>query len=202
MLFLVNHVKQRCSHPSFIFDYDCMDSPGPGFIPGCLYNPVPGEKTGSDGGMCPLLFSLTANTCLLRTANTLFSNIILAKDTIIPKQPKYITCIGCRSAAALNRPHQIQWPGWLKYVHMVYERNMSLDQQRSSVDPVWTAMLMHICSVFTVSTWTFLCIVFQCFYTVKERLNQCEQNTVSLTQKTYDLSSDIRGCLSTVSILR
>nr|XP_046251304.1 olfactomedin-like protein 3A [Scatophagus argus] len=37
---------------------------------------------------------------------------------------------------------------------------------------------------------------------VEERLNQCEQNTVAVTQKTYDLSSEIRGYLSTVSVLR
>lgn len=37
---------------------------------------------------------------------------------------------------------------------------------------------------------------------MEERLNQCEQNTVTATQKTYDLSSEIRGYLSTVSILR
>ncbi|XP_030280785.1 olfactomedin-like protein 3 [Sparus aurata] len=37
---------------------------------------------------------------------------------------------------------------------------------------------------------------------MEERLNLCEQNTVAVTQKTYDLSSEIRGFLSTVSILR
>ncbi|KAI3371680.1 hypothetical protein L3Q82_024245 [Scortum barcoo] len=37
---------------------------------------------------------------------------------------------------------------------------------------------------------------------IEERLNQCEQNTVSVTQKTFDLSSEIRGYLSTLSVLR
>ncbi|KAM8750753.1 olfactomedin-like protein 3 [Acanthopagrus schlegelii] len=37
---------------------------------------------------------------------------------------------------------------------------------------------------------------------MEERLNLCEQNTVTVTQKTYDLSSEIRGFLSTVSVLR
>ncbi|KAK2918227.1 olfactomedin-like protein 3A [Channa argus] len=37
---------------------------------------------------------------------------------------------------------------------------------------------------------------------VEERLNQCEQNTASVTQKTYDLSSEIRGYLSTLTVLR
>ncbi|KAM7413994.1 hypothetical protein PAMA_019016 [Pampus argenteus] len=37
---------------------------------------------------------------------------------------------------------------------------------------------------------------------VEERLNHCEQNTVSVTQKTYDLSSEMRGYLSTISVLR
>lgn len=37
---------------------------------------------------------------------------------------------------------------------------------------------------------------------MEERLNQCEQSTVSATQKIYDLSSEIRGHLSTVSVLR
>ncbi|XP_038550450.1 olfactomedin-like protein 3A [Micropterus salmoides] len=37
---------------------------------------------------------------------------------------------------------------------------------------------------------------------IEERLNQCEQNTVSITQKTYDLSSEIRGYLSTLSVVR
>ncbi|MEQ2296501.1 hypothetical protein AMECASPLE_025443 [Ameca splendens] len=37
---------------------------------------------------------------------------------------------------------------------------------------------------------------------MEERLSLCEQNTMSATQKTYDLSSEIRGYLSTLSILR
>ncbi|AWP08945.1 putative olfactomedin-like protein 1 [Scophthalmus maximus] len=37
---------------------------------------------------------------------------------------------------------------------------------------------------------------------MEERLNLCEQNTVSFTQKTYDLSSDIRGFMSSLSVLR
>ncbi|XP_073328485.1 olfactomedin-like protein 3A [Pagrus major] len=37
---------------------------------------------------------------------------------------------------------------------------------------------------------------------MEERLNQCEQSTVTVTQKTYDLSSEIRSFLSTVSVLR
>ncbi|XP_028264050.1 olfactomedin-like protein 1 [Parambassis ranga] len=37
---------------------------------------------------------------------------------------------------------------------------------------------------------------------MEERLNQCEQNTVTATQKTYDLSSEIRGYLSTLTVLR
>lgn len=37
---------------------------------------------------------------------------------------------------------------------------------------------------------------------MEERLSQCEQSTVSVTQKTYDLSSEVRGYLSTVSVLR
>ncbi|XP_060892791.1 olfactomedin-like protein 3 [Labrus mixtus] len=37
---------------------------------------------------------------------------------------------------------------------------------------------------------------------MEERLNICEQNTVGITQKTYDLSSEIRGYLSTLSVLR
>lgn len=37
---------------------------------------------------------------------------------------------------------------------------------------------------------------------IEERLNQCEQNTVGVTQKTYDLSSEIRGYLSTLNVLR
>ncbi|XP_042267279.1 olfactomedin-like protein 3 [Thunnus maccoyii] len=37
---------------------------------------------------------------------------------------------------------------------------------------------------------------------MEERLNQCEQNTMSFTQKTYDLSSEMRGYLSTISVLR
>uniref|UniRef100_A0A665TT60 Olfactomedin like 1 n=2 Tax=Echeneis naucrates TaxID=173247 RepID=A0A665TT60_ECHNA len=37
---------------------------------------------------------------------------------------------------------------------------------------------------------------------MEERLNQCEQNTVSTTQKTYDLSSEVRGYLSSLSVLR
>lgn len=37
---------------------------------------------------------------------------------------------------------------------------------------------------------------------MEERLSQCEQNSVSVTQKTYDLSSEIRGYLSTLSVLR
>nr|XP_020460051.1 olfactomedin-like protein 1 [Monopterus albus] len=37
---------------------------------------------------------------------------------------------------------------------------------------------------------------------IEERLNQCEQNTVSVTQKTYDLSSEIRGYLSILGVLR
>ncbi|KAM3609619.1 uncharacterized protein V6R79_017800 [Siganus canaliculatus] len=37
---------------------------------------------------------------------------------------------------------------------------------------------------------------------VEERLNQCEQTTVAVTQKTYDLSSEIRSYLSTISVLR
>ncbi|XP_049928074.1 olfactomedin-like protein 3A [Epinephelus moara] len=37
---------------------------------------------------------------------------------------------------------------------------------------------------------------------MEERLNLCEQKTVSVTQKTYDLSSEIRGYLSTLSVLR
>lgn len=50
---------------------------------------------------------------------------------------------------------------------------------------------------------------FYCFSTLclqflsnQERLNQCEQNTVTATQKTYDLSSEIRGYLSTLTVLR
>ncbi|XP_041651865.1 olfactomedin-like protein 3 [Cheilinus undulatus] len=37
---------------------------------------------------------------------------------------------------------------------------------------------------------------------LEERLNACEQSTVSVTQKTYDLSSDIRGYVSTLNVLR
>ncbi|XP_034541764.1 olfactomedin-like protein 3A [Notolabrus celidotus] len=37
---------------------------------------------------------------------------------------------------------------------------------------------------------------------VEERLNVCEQNTMGATQKTYDLSSDIRGYLSTLTVIR
>ncbi|XP_061825778.1 olfactomedin-like protein 3 [Nerophis lumbriciformis] len=37
---------------------------------------------------------------------------------------------------------------------------------------------------------------------MEERLNQCEQNTVSITQKTYDLSSGMRGHLSALNVLR
>lgn len=37
---------------------------------------------------------------------------------------------------------------------------------------------------------------------MEERLNQCEQNTVAITKKTYDLSTEVRGYLSTVSVLR
>ncbi|XP_062277075.1 olfactomedin-like protein 3A [Scomber scombrus] len=37
---------------------------------------------------------------------------------------------------------------------------------------------------------------------IEERLNQCEQNTVGITQKNYDLSSEMRGYLSTVNVLR
>lgn len=37
---------------------------------------------------------------------------------------------------------------------------------------------------------------------VEERLNICEQSTAGVTQKTYDLSSEIRGYLSTLTILR
>ncbi|XP_072242703.1 olfactomedin-like protein 3 [Leuresthes tenuis] len=37
---------------------------------------------------------------------------------------------------------------------------------------------------------------------MEERLNQCEQNTLSFSQKTYDLSTEIRGCLSTLTVLR
>lgn len=37
---------------------------------------------------------------------------------------------------------------------------------------------------------------------IEERLNQCEQNTMSATQKTYELSSEVRGHLSTLSVFR
>lgn len=37
---------------------------------------------------------------------------------------------------------------------------------------------------------------------MEERLTQCEQNTVAVTQKTYDLSTEIRGYLSAVGVLR
>ncbi|XP_071770974.1 olfactomedin-like protein 3 [Centroberyx gerrardi] len=37
---------------------------------------------------------------------------------------------------------------------------------------------------------------------MEERLTRCEQNTVSVTQKIYDLSSEVRGQLSTVTVLR
>lgn len=37
---------------------------------------------------------------------------------------------------------------------------------------------------------------------MEERLGQCEQNTVAITKKTYDLSTEVRGYLSTVSVLR
>ncbi|XP_054632764.1 olfactomedin-like protein 3 [Dunckerocampus dactyliophorus] len=37
---------------------------------------------------------------------------------------------------------------------------------------------------------------------MEERLNQCEQNTVSIMQKTYDLSSEMRGHRSTFSVMR
>lgn len=37
---------------------------------------------------------------------------------------------------------------------------------------------------------------------IEDRLNQCEQNTVSITQKNYDLSSEVRGYLSTLTVLR
>ncbi|XP_023262782.1 olfactomedin-like protein 3A [Seriola lalandi dorsalis] len=37
---------------------------------------------------------------------------------------------------------------------------------------------------------------------MEERLNQCEQNTVTFTQKTYDLSSELRSYLSSLSVLR
>lgn len=37
---------------------------------------------------------------------------------------------------------------------------------------------------------------------MEERLSQCEQNIISVTQKSYDLSSEIRGSLSSFSVLR
>ncbi|XP_047451314.1 olfactomedin-like protein 3A [Mugil cephalus] len=37
---------------------------------------------------------------------------------------------------------------------------------------------------------------------IEERLNMCEQSTVSVTQKTYDLTSEVRGYLSTFTALR
>lgn len=37
---------------------------------------------------------------------------------------------------------------------------------------------------------------------MEERLSQCEQNIVSVTQKSYDLSSDVRTSLSSISVLR
>ncbi|XP_008309526.1 olfactomedin-like protein 3 [Cynoglossus semilaevis] len=37
---------------------------------------------------------------------------------------------------------------------------------------------------------------------IEERLNQCEQNTITVTQKTYDLSSEVRGSLSSLTALR
>lgn len=37
---------------------------------------------------------------------------------------------------------------------------------------------------------------------MEERLSQCEQSTISVTQKTYDLSSEVRGYVSTVTSLR
>nr|XP_015820720.2 olfactomedin-like protein 1 [Nothobranchius furzeri] len=37
---------------------------------------------------------------------------------------------------------------------------------------------------------------------MEERLNQCEQNTLGITQKSFDLSSEIRGCVSSLSMLR
>ncbi|KAM6936820.1 olfactomedin-like protein 3 [Xenentodon cancila] len=37
---------------------------------------------------------------------------------------------------------------------------------------------------------------------MEDRLNQCEQNAVSATQKTYDISSEIRGYQSTLGVLR
>lgn len=36
----------------------------------------------------------------------------------------------------------------------------------------------------------------------QERLSQCEQRTISLTQKNYDLSSEVRSYVSTVTSLR
>lgn len=37
---------------------------------------------------------------------------------------------------------------------------------------------------------------------IEERLNHCEQNTMSATQKTYDISSEIKGYATTLTVLR
>ncbi|XP_068169654.1 olfactomedin-like protein 1 [Antennarius striatus] len=37
---------------------------------------------------------------------------------------------------------------------------------------------------------------------MEERLNECQQNTATATQKTYDLSAELRGYISTVRVLR
>ncbi|XP_028306114.1 olfactomedin-like protein 3A [Gouania willdenowi] len=37
---------------------------------------------------------------------------------------------------------------------------------------------------------------------IEERMNQCEQNTMTVTQKTYDLSSAVRGYVSSLNVLK
>lgn len=48
-----SHARQTASCPSPLSLSDRGLSPEPGCLPGCLYNPVPGEETVSDGGRCP-----------------------------------------------------------------------------------------------------------------------------------------------------
>lgn len=44
-------VRQSASCPPPFSLSDCGFGSEPGFIPGCLHNPIPGEETGSDGGI-------------------------------------------------------------------------------------------------------------------------------------------------------
>lgn len=37
---------------------------------------------------------------------------------------------------------------------------------------------------------------------IEERLNHCEQNTMSVTQKAYDISSELKGYMTTLTVLR